>query len=114
MLALLLVLYGIAAAARPFGHNALRGLGLFVVIAAWLWLPRLRRRDALAAVAVIALAGVAGLALTGRFAAENPWIDYRNWQWTFHKERVVSFDWRQSYGPIRWSRSPWPRVLSAV
>jgi transglutaminase-like putative cysteine protease len=103
-LALLVALYAVAVAARPFGLQGLRGLGLVVCLAAWLWLPRLRGRDAAAALVAIAVAGLVGLGLTAKVASSQPWVDYRHWSWTLHKERTISFDWRHSYGPLHWPR----------
>ena len=103
-LVLLVALYAVAVAARPFDHQALRGLGLLVCLVAWLWLPRLTGRDAKAAVTAIAIAGAAALLLTPQLASSDPWVDYRHWSWSLHKEKKVSFDWRHSYGPLNWPR----------
>jgi hypothetical protein len=103
-LVLLVLLYGVAVAARPFDHQALRGIGLLVCLAAWLWLPRLTGRDAKAAVAAIAIAAMAALVLTPRLASSDPWVDYHHWSWSLHKDKSVSFNWRHSYGPLHWPR----------
>jgi transglutaminase-like putative cysteine protease len=103
-LALLVALYAVPVAARPFELQGLRGLGLLVCLAAWLWLPRLRGRDAAAALVAIAVAGLVGLGLTAKVASSQPWVDYRHWSWTLHSERTISFDWRHSYGPLHWPR----------
>jgi hypothetical protein len=103
-LVLLVALYSIAVAARPFEHQALRGIALLICLAAWLWLPRLRGRDAIAALGAIGVAGLAALILTPQFASPQPWVDYRHWSWTLHKERTIGFDWRHSYGPLTWPR----------
>jgi transglutaminase-like putative cysteine protease len=103
-LVLLVLLYAVAVAARPFDHQALRGLGLLACLAAWLWLPRLTGRDAKAAVVTIAIAAMVALVLTPRLASSDPWIDYRHWSWSLHKEKTVSFNWRHSYGPLHWPR----------
>jgi hypothetical protein len=100
----LVTLYAVAVAARPFDHQTLRGIGLLACLAAWLWLPRLRARDAGAAVVAIAVAATVGLALTGAFAADRPWIDYHHWSFALRKEKTVSFDWNHSYGPLDWPR----------
>jgi transglutaminase-like putative cysteine protease len=103
-LVLLVALYGIAVAARPFEHQALRGIGLLACLAAWLWLPRLRGRDAAAATGAIGVAAILALLLTPQLASTHPWIDYRHWSWTLHKEKTIGFDWRHSYGPLHWPR----------
>jgi transglutaminase-like putative cysteine protease len=103
-LALLLTLYGVAVAARQFGHQGLRGAGLLLAIAAWLWLPRLRGRDAVMASIAIVITGLLALGLTAKVASKEPWVDYRHWSWTLHHERTVTFDWRHTYGPLHWPR----------
>jgi hypothetical protein len=100
----LVALYGVAVSARPFDHQSLRGIGLLACLAAWLWLPRLRARDAGAAVVAIAVAGTVGLGLTGSFAADRPWIDYHQWSFALRNEKTISFDWNHSYGPLHWPR----------
>jgi hypothetical protein len=103
-LVLLVLLYGVAVAARPFSAQGLRGLGLLVCLVAWLWLPRLKGGDAAAAATAVGVAALVALILTPQLAATNPWIDYRQWTWSLHKEKTISFDWRQSYGPLHWPR----------
>jgi hypothetical protein len=103
-LVLLVALYGVAVAARPHDAQALRGVGLLVCLALWIWLPRLRGRDASMAVVALCATAVLALALTPSLASTQPWIDYRHWSWTLHKERTVGFDWRHSYGPLKWPR----------
>ncbi|HYZ30038.1 MAG TPA: transglutaminase domain-containing protein [Thermoleophilaceae bacterium] len=103
-LVLLVALYGIAVAARPFEAQALRGIGLLACLVIWLWLPRLRGREATAAVSAIGVAAIAALALTPQLASSKPWVDYRHWSWTFGREKTVGFDWRHSYGPLNWPR----------
>jgi protein-glutamine gamma-glutamyltransferase len=103
-LILLVALYAVAVAARPFDHQALRGVALLLCLAAWIWIPRLRRRDSAAAAAAIAIAAAAALLLTPKLASSDPWIDYRNWSWTLHHEKTIAFDWRPGYGPLHWPR----------
>jgi transglutaminase-like putative cysteine protease len=103
-LILLVALYAVAVAARPFDHQALRGIGLLFCLAAWIWIPRLRGRDAAAAATAIGIALVAALLLTPRLASGEPWVDYHQWSWTLHKERTIAYDWRPGYGPLHWPR----------
>jgi hypothetical protein len=103
-LILLVSLYAVAVASRPFGAQGLRGVGLLVCLAAWLWLPRLRGRDAGAAITAIVVAGLVALILTPKLASGEPWVDYRHWSWSLHRERTISFNWRPAYGPLHWPR----------
>lgn len=100
----LVTLYVVASAGRSFGHQGVRGLALLAALAAWLWLPRLRGRDAAAALIAVLAAGLIGLGLTAKVAADQPWVDYQHWSWSLPKERTIAFDWRHRYGPLRWPR----------
>src|SRR5206468_13112796 len=65
---------------------------------AWLWLPRLRGRDAALAATSVAVAGLVAFGLTAKVASKDPWFDYRNWSLTVHKKKTIAFDWRHTYG----------------
>ena len=101
-LILLVALYGVAATDREFDGELLRGLLLFLLIAAWLWIPRLRRRDAIAGGAVAVAAALVSLPVAARLKAEA-WIDYRSWEW-FGPPATQTFNWNHRYGPIDWPR----------
>jgi len=97
-----LVLYGVAVVELDPGADLRRGALLFVLLAVWLWLPRLERTAvgpglvALACVAVLA-AGVA--AVTDR---DVPLIQYQTWS---SNAAATRFEWDHSYGPLDWSRT---------
>ena len=98
----LLALYGTAVTEHDPGAPLVRGLVLFLLVAAWLWLPRMSAREAApAAIAVLAV-GVLALPLAARLDAETAVIDYQSWNWFGGKD--VTFDWNHSYGPLDWSR----------
>jgi transglutaminase-like putative cysteine protease len=99
-----LVLYGAAVAERDPGQPALRGLILLALVAAWLWLPRLPRREAVVAAAAVAAVGVLSLPVAAAFDSDRAWWDYHSWNW-FGKGKVVTFDWNHTYGPLNWSRA---------
>jgi transglutaminase-like putative cysteine protease len=103
-LATLLLLYGTAVAEHDPGQPALRGLVLLVLVGAWLWLPRLPRREAVVAGAVVASVGVLSLPMAAALDADRAWWDYRAWDW-FGTGKVITFDWNHSYGPLDWSRA---------
>jgi protein-glutamine gamma-glutamyltransferase len=99
-----LLLYGSAVANRDPGQPALRGLILLVLVAAWLWLPRLPRREAVVAGAVVASVGILSLPVAAALDRDNPWWDYHAWEW-FGNGKVITFDWDHTYGPLNWSRA---------
>jgi protein-glutamine gamma-glutamyltransferase len=104
-LALLLVAYGTGTTQLGLGGWALRGAALLVVMAAWLWLPRLKPRDTLPAAIAVLGCGLFALPLAAGFDREAPWLDYRSWNWFERNEAGTNFQWNHSYGPINWSRS---------
>ena len=72
----LLLMYGTAVAERDPGQPALRGLVLLVLLAAWLWLPRLPRREAVLAGVVVASVGVLSLPVAAALDTDRAWWDY--------------------------------------
>jgi transglutaminase-like putative cysteine protease len=102
-LVLLLVLYGTAVTEHDPGVPLLRGLVLLALVGAWLWLPRMAPREALAGAAAVAAVGVLSVPVAATLDADRPWWDYRAWDW-FGEGRSVTFDWTHSYGPLDWPR----------
>jgi protein-glutamine gamma-glutamyltransferase len=102
-LVLLIALFAMALAeSTPKGQIG-RGLLLLVLIAAWLWLPRLRARDAAGAALVLGLAGLVAMPVAASFDRSIGWLDYRNWR-LFSSKGGVTYSWDQTYGPINWPR----------
>jgi protein-glutamine gamma-glutamyltransferase len=99
----LLVLYGTAVTEHDPGRPLLRGLGLLVLVAAWLWLPRVPPREAALAAAVVVGVGVCSLPLAAALDGNRPWWDYRAWDW-FGGGKSITFDWTHQYGPLDWPR----------
>ncbi|HWE08715.1 MAG TPA: transglutaminase domain-containing protein [Solirubrobacteraceae bacterium] len=79
-----------------------QGLVLFVLLAAFLWGERVRRRTAGSALTAVMLAGVAAAIIAPRLDQHTPWINYRAWAGTAVRRQVAAFDWNQTYGPLRW------------
>jgi protein-glutamine gamma-glutamyltransferase len=98
----LLALYGTAATENDPGSPLARGLLLFLLVAAWLWLPRLSSRVAGPAVAVAVLAGVLALPAAARLDSDAALIDYQALDWFGGED--VTFNWDHSYGPLDWPR----------
>jgi transglutaminase-like putative cysteine protease len=102
-LIVLLGLYGIAATEHDPGRPLLRGFVLLLLVAAWLWLPRLSAREAATGAVLVMAVGVCALPVAGSLDADRPWWDYRSWDW-FGGGKAVTFDWNHSYGPLDWPR----------
>lgn len=101
-LVVLLALYGTAVTEHDPGSPLPRGLALFVLVAAWLWLPRLRAKEAGAAAVTVLAVGLLALPAAARLDGETAVIDYQSWNWFGGKD--VTFDWSHSYGPLDWPR----------
>jgi protein-glutamine gamma-glutamyltransferase len=102
-LAVLLVLYGAAVTEHDPGSAIGRGLVLLLLVAAYLWLPRLPVREAGFGAALVAAVGVLSLPLAAALDGEGAWWDYQAWSW-FGEGRVVTFNWSHEYGPLDWPR----------
>jgi transglutaminase-like putative cysteine protease len=103
-LVLLLVLYAVPATEHETGEPLVKGFLLLVLVAAWLWLPRLSARQALPALAVVGGVGLLAMPLAARLDSGQPWWDYTSWT-PFGGGKDISFDWNHAYGPLDWPRS---------
>jgi protein-glutamine gamma-glutamyltransferase len=97
-LAILVAVYASAAAIRSGTEPLLTGLALLLLVAAWLWLPGLRGRTAIAAAVVVAALGALSLPLAAALEG-RPWLDYRDWKLAA-REDLDSFQWDHFYGPL--------------
>jgi transglutaminase-like putative cysteine protease len=102
-LGVLLALYVVAVAERDPGEPLLRGIALLLLVAAWLWLPRLGNRDALAGAGLVLSLGALSLPVAAALDSERPWWDYEAWTW-LGNGKTITFDWTHRYGPLDWPR----------
>jgi protein-glutamine gamma-glutamyltransferase len=100
----LLVLYGTPVTEHDPGAPALRGLALLLLVGAWLWLPRMPKREATVGAAVVASVGVLSLPVAAALDGDRAWWDYGAWS-LFGKGEAITFDWNHEYGPLDWSRA---------
>jgi transglutaminase-like putative cysteine protease len=103
-LVVLVGVYAFAVTEISLGSPVARGLALLVLIAAWLWLPRVRRADALTAAAVVLAAGVVAIPVARSLDGTDPWIHWQEWSW-FSATGGERFEWDHQYGPITWPRT---------
>jgi len=111
-LALLLTLYVLGVIDSNDRAFTLEGLALVVLVAAWLWLPGMRRRRAGAALAWLGLAGALAAVLATGLGNRPPWLDYRGWNLLGLRTAGTTFAWDETYGPISWPRTN--RVMFTV
>ena len=83
----------------------LQGLVLFVLLAAFMWCERVRSEALGTAVAVAAVAGIAGALVAPGLDSHKPWVNFRAWAGTVTRPRIDAFDWNQTYGPLHWPHS---------
>jgi transglutaminase-like putative cysteine protease len=102
-LVLLLLAYGSAVTEKDPGAPLLRGLALLVLVGAWLWLPRLGPREALAGAGLVLSLGALSLPVAAALDGDRPWWNYGAWTW-LENDRAITFDWTHRYGPLDWPR----------
>jgi transglutaminase-like putative cysteine protease len=100
----LAVLYATPAVQLRHDRPFLSGATFAVLLAAFLWLERLARREAPLAVAGVVAAALAGLALAPRLDALDPWVDYESIAQRLSEGGTTSFNWNHGYGPLNWPR----------
>jgi transglutaminase-like putative cysteine protease len=101
-LIVLAAVFGVGTTIVAPDRPLLWGFLLLLGVLAWLWLPSLSRRDALGATGLVAVAGVLALPVAGTLDADDPWIDFRDWE--LGSDKAATFDWDHSYGPLDWPR----------
>ena len=77
----LLRLYGTAVALHDPGAARAPRARAAGLVAAWLWLPRLPRREAIVAGAVVAAVGVLSLPVAAALDRDRAWWNYHAWNW---------------------------------
>ena len=100
----LAVLYAVPVIEEPPSKPFVHGAAFLVLVAALLWLDRIRARNLSAA--GLLLAGAVGLSLAAAAAIDpaRPWVRYESIADTLSRAPGASFSWDHRYGPITWSR----------
>ncbi|MFL5821440.1 MAG: transglutaminaseTgpA domain-containing protein [Solirubrobacteraceae bacterium] len=98
------ILYGVPAALVTEPGQFLRGAAFAALLAAFLWLERVRRSDARGAAALVAAAIAVGGVAAPRLDASGPWVDYESLAESLGTRVGVTFQFEHRYGPMRWPR----------
>jgi transglutaminase-like putative cysteine protease len=102
-LVLLIVLYGMSLAERAPHGQVGRGFVLLLLIAAWLWLPRISVHDLGAASFAVFTVALVAMPVAATLDASSGWLNYRNWR-VLGQTAGVNYQWNHTYGPINWPR----------
>ena len=101
---LLAVVYAVPIVQRSPQRPFLGGAVLCVLLAAFLWLERLRPDQLGVAGVCLALATTAGLAVAPRLDAQRPLLDYQSIAEDLGQKATSTFSWDHSYGAMTWPR----------
>jgi len=82
----------------------LAGLLFALLLAAFLWLERVQRRSAGAAVALVAVAALGGYAVAPSLDGERPLLDYEELAQSLSASTTTQYRWNHDYGPLDWPR----------
>ncbi|MEA2401465.1 MAG: protein-glutamine gamma-glutamyltransferase [Thermoleophilaceae bacterium] len=102
-LLVLLVTYAVPVTEHDPGAPLLRGLALLVLVGAWLWLPRLGPREALAGAGLVLALGALSVPVAAALNGDRPWWNYGAVTW-LENGKAITFDWTHRYGPLDWPR----------
>jgi protein-glutamine gamma-glutamyltransferase len=83
----------------------LQGLVLFVLLVAFVWGERAQAEGKSAAIAMLAVAGLAGAVLAPRLDGHRALLNYRAWTGSLVRPHLDVFAWNQRYGPLHWPRA---------
>jgi transglutaminase-like putative cysteine protease len=87
-------------AERPF----LSGAVFTLLLALFLWLERVERRNSALAAIIVALAVIAGVVVAPRLDAERALLDYEGIAQSLGPATSTQYTWNHSYGPLDWPR----------
>jgi hypothetical protein len=82
----------------------LGGTVFSILLAAFLWLERLRSDQLVVGGACVLLTAVAGALIAPRVDGTRPWFDYESFAEKLQPTKAEAFSWTHSYGPLHWPR----------
>jgi protein-glutamine gamma-glutamyltransferase len=75
-----------------------------ILLAAFLWLERLRGDQLGVGAVCIVLTAIAGAVIAPRVDGTRPWFDYESFAEKLEPKKAEAFSWTHSYGPLTWPR----------
>ncbi|MEA2148669.1 MAG: protein-glutamine gamma-glutamyltransferase, partial [Solirubrobacteraceae bacterium] len=87
-------------AAGPFAS----GLAFALLLAIFLWLERVERRNAVLAAGLVAVAALAGLVAAPALDRASPLLDYEQLAQSLGPTIATTYTWNHTYGPLDWPR----------
>jgi protein-glutamine gamma-glutamyltransferase len=100
----LTTLYAVPIIEHSPGSPYVDGTVFCLLLAAFLWLERLRGDQVAVAAACVLIAAIAGAVIAPRIDGTRPWFDYESFAETLQPKKTEAFSWTHSYGPLRWPR----------
>jgi transglutaminase-like putative cysteine protease len=85
-------------------HPYLGGTVFCILLAAFLWLERVRADQLAAGGVVVLLVAIASAVIAPRIDGTRPWFDYESFAEKLEPKKAEAFSWSHSYGPLRWPR----------
>ena len=98
------VLYTVPIMQHDVDRPWLAGLAFTLLLAAFLWLERVEQRAAGPAVAVVAVAALAGYAISPALDREHALLDYKEIGQSLSAGATTQYRWNHDYGPLDWPR----------
>jgi transglutaminase-like putative cysteine protease len=82
----------------------LSGMVFCVLLAAFLWLERVRSDQLAVAGTCVLLVAIGGAVIAPRIDGTRPWFDYESFAENLETKKAEVFSWTHSYGPLKWPR----------
>ena len=100
----LMVLYVVPVVALIMEHEFWRGAAFTLLMVIFLRLEKLRRTDALAALALALAVTVVAFVAAPMLNRDQPWFDYETWAAETSTSKSTTFTWDHSYDGLNWPR----------
>jgi len=97
-------LYAAPVVQRQAEQPFLSGFAFALLLALFLWLERIERRNAAVAAGILAVAALAGLVAAPRLDGERALLDYEELAQSLSPAASTQYSWNHSYGPLDWPR----------